>query len=123
MEWIEIIRLRTSGANEKKKALEVLSDLRMSVKEQSNYTIHYYYRANLDTDISIHIQGPSEVDKHLPSGPNTGFPTGSDLGFMLEQYLRQYGIVDRTLWTECVISSPGQEQTIPIHERETNDFK
>lgn len=115
MAWIEIIRLRTSGENDKKKALEVVSDLGIAVKGQSNCTIGCYYSANLDTDISIHIQGPPEVNEPLRYSPGTRV-AGSDLGFMLEKYLKQYGIVDRTLWTECVIPFPKQDQTMSVHE-------
>ena len=90
MKWLEIIELRSVDNNRdqlesqlKKLIHEVEGELKMQ-------NVKGYVRVMLDTDYSIHIFHDS---KELEND-------GSPLGLRIASALKEYGLVDQSLWIE-----------------------
>lgn len=87
MRRLEIIHLRSSG-----RPLESLGErIRESIRsgEPNEAAITLYSRHGLDTDLMVHVRYDGE--------PQTG---PSDLALKLAAALRNYGLVEHTLWEE-----------------------
>lgn len=88
MKWLEIIKLRSTGIE--KSLLEEF--LRSSMLDQSGELIGIktYRHAALENDLSVHLYWDSEKPKH----------EGSVLGLHLIQALKEFGMVDYSIWIE-----------------------
>jgi hypothetical protein len=94
MKWLEIIELR-SVTKDKSTLLsqieQILCDLRQEFKEKD---IHSYSRIQVATDYSIHLFHEEEIIE----------PCGSDIGLRLVTILRDYGLVNHSIWQESSCS-------------------
>jgi hypothetical protein len=90
MKWLEIIELRSVDKNKKflEQALKVLmEDLNQEVEQLA---IKVFCRVNVDSDFSIHLLHDSkEADVN-----------GSALGLQLVSYLKEYGLINHSVWVE-----------------------
>ena len=95
MKWLEIIELRSVGSNH---AL-IESQLQSLVNEVSHkaalQTIKVYSHVVVETDFSVHLMHDSkEADI-----------SGSPLGLRLSSMLKEYGLVNHSVWLERHSSS------------------
>jgi hypothetical protein len=93
MKWLEIIELRT--VNSDRELLEShLQELIQQVdKETQMQTIKTYRRVMLDTDLSFHLFHDSKnVERN-----------GSPLGLRLASRLKEFGVVNHSVWTEMSV--------------------
>ena len=90
MKWLEIIELRSTGKKRTLLELELqnlISDVNQEAKQQA---IKVYSRVIVDTDFSIHLYHDSEkIEK-----------SGSPLGLRLASALKEYGLVNHSVWIE-----------------------
>ena len=90
MKWVEIITLRSTGND-----LEAL-DIKSLVAIKDDYPagkleqIIVYKRYAMDTDLSMHLHWNS----------NRVEPAGSKLALHLMQLLKEYGLVNHSIWRE-----------------------
>lgn len=90
MSCLEIIELRTAESN------RVLLDTQMQkliddvAREMSRESIKTYCRVMLDTDFSIHLFHDSMDESR----------TGSKLGLYLASTLKEFGLVNHSVWVE-----------------------
>ncbi|UCH23355.1 MAG: hypothetical protein JSU83_09195 [Deltaproteobacteria bacterium] len=90
MKWLEIIEIRTVDGNSKllesqrRKVIEKMDD---EIKKQ---VIKAYGRATIDTDFFIHLFHDSEKVEI----------SGSPLGLRLTSALKDFGLVNRSIWVE-----------------------
>ncbi len=90
MKWIEVIQLRAVGSNRKllKSQLEKLTDeMDRNTKGQAFKT---YRRVRIDTDFSIQLFHDSKKVKN----------SGSNLGLRLVSALKEFGLVNHSIWIE-----------------------
>jgi hypothetical protein len=88
MKWLEVIRLRSAG-----KGSALLDELLMSMTQtgQSGLVeIKTYRHAALNTDLSLHLYWKSDRPEQ----------NGSALGLRLAQALKEFGLVDHSIWAE-----------------------
>jgi len=88
MKTLEIVHLRSSG-----ESLEALGELiKESIWADGNGTevVTVYRRSGLETDIAVHIR------HHQKEGGNVS----NALACQLTAALRDYGIVEHTVWEE-----------------------
>lgn len=88
MKWIEVIQLRAVDGNREfleSKLNTLINEVVAGSKEQ---TISAYHRALIDSDYSIHI--------FHRSNPVENF--GSPLGERIVSALREFGLVNHTVW-------------------------
>ena len=90
MKWIEMIQLRSAGSNREilKSELQRLIDEFNSKRKKQ--TIMAFSRVAIDTDFSIHIFHDS---KKVDNG-------GSGLGLRLAAALKEFGLVNHSIWME-----------------------
>ena len=88
MKWLEIIKLRSPG-----KDSGLLEELLLSIDKlgQSGLVeMNTYHHAALETDLSVHL--------HWESGRPE--QNGSALGLRLAQALKEFGLIDHSIWIE-----------------------
>ena len=88
MKWLEIIKLRSAG-----KDSELLEEFLLSIDKlgQSGLVEMKTYRhAALETDLSVHLHWESEQPEQ----------NGSTLGLRLAQALKEFGLIDHSIWIE-----------------------
>jgi len=88
MKWLEVIKLRSAGKNS-----EPLKELLLSFDKFSQPALvemKTYHHAALETDLSVHL--------HWESGRLE--QNGSSLGLRLAQALKEFGLVDHSIWIE-----------------------
>jgi hypothetical protein len=84
---LEIIHLRLAGNT----PASLINDIRRSVfTGNEKDKVRLYFNATLQTDLSFHI--------HLKN--NVSIVHRSDLGVRLAAALREYGMVQHTMWIE-----------------------
>ena len=88
MKWLEIIKLRSAGNDEK--VLEEFLLPMAKVSQSGLVEIKTYSHASLETDLSVHLHWESERPAQ----------NGSVLGLRLAQALKEFGLVDHSLWIE-----------------------
>ena len=93
MKWLEIIELRT--VNSDRELLEShLQELIQQVdKETQMQTIKTYRRVMIETDVSFHL---------FHDSPNVE-RNGSPLGLRLASSLKEFGLVNHSVWTEMSV--------------------
>lgn len=90
MKCLEIIELRTAESNRKILDIHMQKLIDDVVKEMSRDSIKAYFRVMLATDYSIHLfHDLVEGDKN-----------GSKLGLHLVSTLKEFGLVNHSVWTE-----------------------
>ena len=88
MKWLEVIKLRSAGNNS-----GLLKELLLSIDKLSQSELvemKTYHHAALETDLSIHL--------HWKSGRPE--QNGSALGHRLAQALKEFGLMDHSIWIE-----------------------
>ncbi len=88
MKWLEVIKLRAAGKGER-----LLEKFVLSVDEASKnglVEMKTYYHAALETDLSLHLYWESEKLGQ----------SGSAFGLRLAQSLKDFGLVDHSIWIE-----------------------
>jgi hypothetical protein len=87
MKHLEIIRLRMSG----KVPAKLIEDIRNSCSgEKQGCSVRIYYNASFLSDLAVHI--------HLETDSNGS--VYSDLGLRLTAALREYGMIEHSVWIE-----------------------
>ncbi len=87
MKHLEIINLRLTGARPQ----GLVDEIRKSVADQSGLVkIHIYHNSTITTDLGIHL--------HLEA--DAGDPHVTELGIRLASSLKEYGMVDHSIWFE-----------------------
>jgi hypothetical protein len=89
MEWLEIIELRTVDTKRElleSRLKELIDEVDMEAKKQ---VIKAYSHATIDTDFSIHLFQDSILENF-----------GSQLGLRLASALREFGLVNHSIWIE-----------------------
>ena len=90
MKWLEIIELRSVGSNRKFLERELKSIVDELNKETEQRAIKVYSRVAVDSDFSIHLLHDSkEADIN-----------GSPLGLQLVSALKEYGLINHSIWVE-----------------------
>ena len=88
MKWLEVIKLRSAGGS-----LGLLEELLLPISgsnQRGLVEMKTYRHAALETDLSVHLHWNSEMPE----------PTGSALGLRLAQALKEFGLVDHSVWVE-----------------------
>jgi len=88
MKWLEVIKLRSAG-----KDSELLKELLLSIDKFSQsglVEMKTYHHAALETDLSVHLHWESERPEQ----------NGSSLGHRLTQALKDFGLIDHSIWIE-----------------------
>ena len=90
MKWLEIIELRS--AKTRRELLESqLHELMNEVdKESEKQTIKAYYNIMIDTDFTIFLFHDSTNSEN----------SGSPLGLRLVSFLKEFGLVNHSVWVE-----------------------
>ena len=87
MKRLEIIHLRLAGALPTGLSEEIRQS---TTNTRDSASVRLYWRVNVENDVAIHL--------HLEeSGPDN---QASDLGVRLAAGLKEYGMVDHTVWVE-----------------------
>ena len=86
MKWLEIIELRFGGSN--REMLE--SHLKKLINEAKRQSIKVYCHVTVETDFSIHLKHDSK----------RADVSGSPLGLQLASALKEYGLVNHSVWIE-----------------------
>ena len=90
MKWLEIIELRSIDSNRESLESQLKKLINEVDKEIKKQTIKTYNRVMIDTDFSIHLLHESKkVDKG-----------GSSLGLHLASALKEFGLVNHSVWIE-----------------------
>ncbi|MGD2272924.1 MAG: hypothetical protein PVI06_21180 [Desulfobacterales bacterium] len=90
MKWIELIQLRSVDSNRKLLESKLQRLINEVTKKRKKKAIMAYCRLSIDTDFSIHIFHDSkEVET-----------TGSRLGLRLVDALKEFGLVNHSIWLE-----------------------
>lgn len=88
MKWLEVIKLRSAGGS-----LGLLDELLLSISgsnQRGLVEMKTYRHAVLETDVSVHLHWDSEMLE----------PNGSALGLRLAQALKEFGLIDHSVWVE-----------------------
>ena len=88
MHRLEIIHLRLSGESVESLNDRIKTSIHPAGKDTGILTL--YRRDGLDTDVAVHL--------HMRVPPGKQGP--SDLGCHLATALREYGLVEHTVWEE-----------------------
>jgi hypothetical protein len=88
MRWLEVIKLRSAGEGSR-----LLEEFLVPIDRLSQYGlvgIKTYRHATLETDLSVHLFWESERPEQ----------NGSNLGLHLAQALKEFGLIDHSIWIE-----------------------
>lgn len=90
MKWLEIIELRSAGVD--KATVEVLMEtlLHECAERMERKGIRSYRRVTVDSDFSIHLFHETEQIEMY----------GSELGLHLVSALRDFGMINHSVWQE-----------------------
>lgn len=88
MKWLEVIKLRLAGGGES--LLEELLRLIPEIGQSGLVEMKTYRHAALETDFSLHLHWESK-------NPDQN---GSTLGLRLAQALKEFGLIDHSIWIE-----------------------
>jgi hypothetical protein len=88
MKWLEVIKLRSAG-----KDSAPLDELLMSMTKMAHpgpAVVKVFLHAVLEGDLSVHLYWDSERLEQ----------NGSALGIRLAQALKEFGLIDHSVWIE-----------------------
>ncbi len=88
VKWLEVIKLRSAG--EGSGVLEKFLLPMAKVGQSGLVEMKTYRHAALETDLSLHLHWRSERPEQ----------NGSALGLRLVQALKEFGLVDHSVWIE-----------------------
>jgi hypothetical protein len=88
MKWLEVIKLRSAGKDSG--SLNELLLLMDKFSQRGLVETKIYRHAALETDLSVHLRWDSEWPER----------TGSSPGLHLAQALKEFGLVDHSIWIE-----------------------
>ena len=88
MKWLEVIKLR-SAEKDSRSMEELLLSVRKFIQNGLVET-KIFRHASLDSDLSIHLHWESDWPEQ----------NGSALGLRLGQALREFGLIDHSVWVE-----------------------
>jgi hypothetical protein len=94
MSWLEIIEIRSVGSNRKLLESQLQDIIKELSRETDQLTVKVYRHAALDTDFSVHIHHNSKMTDTKCSSICT----------LLLQALKEFGLVNHTVWIEQEIS-------------------
>ncbi len=97
MRWVEIISLRSTGADLDSLVEQINESFINTVHADSPIQIRLYRNPLLDTDLSIHV--------HLRT--DDARPPTNETGQRLAMALEDHGLVDRSQWLEIQTSKRG----------------
>jgi hypothetical protein len=89
MRWLEIIKLRSAG-NHTGLPEGLFPEIANSHKNIELAEMRIYRHADLETDFSLHLYWESEQPEQ----------TGSTLGIRLAHALKEFGLIDHSIWIE-----------------------
>lgn len=89
MKWMESIKVRAAVRLEKKAAAEFIS-LVKDIESPGLDGVRVYLNVAYKGDISVQLHWDSEEPEHQ----------GSFLGLKLEQAMKEFGLVDHSVWVE-----------------------
>jgi hypothetical protein len=90
MKWVEIIYLRSVGKQQKALIHDLKKQAALIDQTSGLVGVKIYHHATLNRDLAIMIHGKSDELKMLD---NT-------LGLHLESLLKEFGLVNRSVWVE-----------------------
>jgi hypothetical protein len=90
MKWIEIIKLRSAGRDPE--SLKAYLSAMAKSDQRGLAEIRIYRHAAWETDWSLHLHWESEEPEE----------DGSALGLRLSQALKEFGLIDHSIWIEEV---------------------
>ena len=88
MKWLEVIKLRSAGTDP-----ELLKELLLSIDKSGQTGLletKAYRHVALKTDMSLHLHWQSERPEF----------NGSKLGLRIAQSLKEFGLIDHSVWVE-----------------------
>ncbi len=86
--WLEVIKLRSAGRSSR--VLQELSLSMARINQGGPVEMKIYRHAALETDLTVVL--------HWKTGRTE--PNGSALGLRLAQSLRDFGLIDHSVWVE-----------------------
>ena len=92
MKWLEIIELRSVGRNRELLEFQLQKLTKEVNKENERQTIKIYSHVAIDTDFSIHLLHDS----------NKADLNGSSLGTYLVSTLKEFGLINHSIWIEQI---------------------
>jgi len=95
MKWLEIIELRSVDSNRELLESQLQNLINELDKETKKQAIKAYSRLMIDTDFSIHLFHDSKKVEN----------NGSPLGLRLASVLKEFGLVNHSIWIERPNSS------------------
>ncbi len=90
MKWLEIIEIRSVGKNRTEMELQLKNLIDEVKQETRQQAIKVYSHITVETDFSIHLYNDSK----------SADISGSPLGQRLVSALREYGLVNHSVWIE-----------------------
>ena len=90
MIWLEIISVRTAGAADTSRALQLCGQIHQTMTTDRPEQVMVFCSALYDTDFSIHLRW----------GADPGPGGKSALGLEMSSALSDFGLVNHTIWTE-----------------------
>ena len=90
MNWIEIITLRSNGNVQESLIRELLKPVAEDEESNGLIAMKIYRNAWINTDMSVHL--------HWKSTPAE--LRGSAMGLRLVQTLKEFGLVNHSIWVE-----------------------
>ena len=90
MKWLEVVELRSVNSNRELLESHLLTLIAAIDKATQQQAIRSYRRAMIDNDFSIHLYHDS------PKVENKG----SQLGLRLASALKEFGLVNHSIWLE-----------------------
>jgi hypothetical protein len=88
MKWLEVIKLRSAGTDSR-----LLEELLLSIdkfNQRGLVEMKTFHHAALESDWSIHLHWESERAEQ----------NGSVLGLRLAKALKEFGLIDHSIWVE-----------------------
>jgi hypothetical protein len=88
MKWLEVIKLRSAGKDSR-----LLEELLLSIdkfNQRGLVEMKTYHHAALESDLSVLLHWESEQLEQ----------NGSSLGLRLAKTLKEFGLVDHSIWIE-----------------------
>lgn len=90
MKWLEIIELRSVGTNQELLQSHLQQLINEVKREAQKQTIKAYHHVAVKADFSIHLMHDSE----------NADSEGSPLGLRLTSALKEFGMVNHSVWIE-----------------------
>jgi acyl-CoA thioesterase len=90
MEWIEIIKVQGAATGYNGADTELLKQIAQGMKSKGLKDVRVYAHASVSNDLMITLTWSQDCSQSL----------GSELAHNLARELKQYGLVDHSVWLE-----------------------